>query len=374
MKKLSVIILVLALVITGCGDGKNQSTDGVHIIGKVERPIEGENVVIAKFGGKTGWQPVDTIEVAPSGEINFYVDVKSADFYRISFYNRQIVNLVLDSLTQEVEIMVEGDNPQGEVSIKGSKHTTFIQQIEGKLKDQQADLQDLNAQAREASQNQDNETLERLREEYFDLMRVRQEEFKEYLWSITPSLAVAFGLESLPFEEHYTFYDSVAQKLIASYPNHDYAKQLVDRVEGSRKLAIGAVAPEISLPNPDGEEVALSSLRGNYVLIDFWAAWCRPCRAEMPNVVRLYNEYGDENFEIYGVSLDKTRDAWLKAIDDDGLTWVHVSDLKYFNSEAASTYQIEGIPATYLLDPEGKIIAKGLRGQALAAKLAEIFG
>ena len=108
-------------------------------------------------------------------------------------------------------------------------------------------------------------------------------------------------------------------------------------------------------------------------MIDFWAAWCKPCRAENPNVVRLYNQYKDKGFEVFGVSLDRTREDWLKAIEDDGLTWPQVSDLKYFNSAAAELYQIEAIPATYLLDPDGKIIAKDLRGPALEAKLAKLF-
>ena len=106
-------------------------------------------------------------------------------------------------------------------------------------------------------------------------------------------------------------------------------------------------------------------------MIDFWAAWCNPCRAENPNVVRFYNQY--KGFEVFGVFLNWTREDWLKAIEDDGLTWPQVSDLKYFNFAAAELYQIEAIPATYLLDPDGKIIAKNLRGSALEAKLAKLF-
>lgn len=136
----------------------------------------------------------------------------------------------------------------------------------------------------------------------------------------------------------------------------------------------GQMAPEISLPTPDGEVLSLSDLRGKYVLIDFWAAWCRPCRAENPNVVRVYNQYKDKGFEILGVSLDRTREEWLQAIEADGLTWKHVSDIAYFNSEAAQTYGVKSIPYTVLVDPEGKVIAQRLRGGSLQAKLAEIFG
>ncbi len=109
------------------------------------------------------------------------------------------------------------------------------------------------------------------------------------------------------------------------------------------------------------------------VLIDFWAAWCRPCRQENPNVVRLYNKYRNENFEILGVSLDRTDRAWRKAIADDGLEWIHVSDLSYFNTKAAKDYQVSSIPQTFLIDPEGNIVAKGLRGPTLEAKLKELF-
>ncbi len=137
----------------------------------------------------------------------------------------------------------------------------------------------------------------------------------------------------------------------------------------------GVEAMEISLPTPDGEVIPLSSLRGKYVLLDFWAAWCKPCRAENPTLVANYDKYGGKNFEIYQVSLDQTKDAWVGAIEKDKLgRWKHVSDLKYWQSEAAQLYGVQSIPANYLIDPEGKIIAQNLRGAALGQKLAEIFG
>lgn len=143
--------------------------------------------------------------------------------------------------------------------------------------------------------------------------------------------------------------------------------------EAEKSLGIGAIPPEINLPTPDGPKLKLSSLRGKVVLLDFWAAWCRPCRMENPNVVRLYNKYKDKGFDVYGVSLDRSRADWLKAIQDDKMTWNHVSEIKHWDSEAARAYRVSGIPATWLLDRDGKIIGKNLRGRALEQKLDEIF-
>ena len=136
-------------------------------------------------------------------------------------------------------------------------------------------------------------------------------------------------------------------------------------------INIGDQAIEINLPNPNGEYVKLSSFRGKYVLVDFWASWCGPCRMENPNVVNLYKKYKDKGFEIYGVSLDMDKKSWLEAIQKDNLTWTQVSDLAYWNSIVVANYRISGIPATVLLDKEGKIIAKDLRGPELEAKLKE---
>lgn len=161
--------------------------------------------------------------------------------------------------------------------------------------------------------------------------------------------------------------------LSATVKATESAKAFAEQIATNKKLAIGAVAPDFTQNNTDGKPVKLSDFRGKYVLIDFWASWCGPCRGENPNVVKAYNAYKDKNFTILGVSLDNSKDAWLKAIQDDGLVWNHVSDTRGWQNAVAALYNIRSIPQNLLLDPEGKIVAKNLRGEDLQTKLKEIF-
>jgi peroxiredoxin len=139
---------------------------------------------------------------------------------------------------------------------------------------------------------------------------------------------------------------------------------------------IGAEAPNFSGPTPKGEELALEDAMSKVTLIDFWASWCRPCRIENPNIVSIYNDYKDRGFTVIGVSLDKpnSKDAWLKAIEDDNLEWNHVSNLKYWQEPIAQKYGIRSIPAAFLIDENGIIIGKNLRGNDLREKVKEVLG
>ncbi len=184
--------------------------------------------------------------------------------------------------------------------------------------------------------------------------------------------------------EHLWYFNLVDSSLMSLYPQSEAVKNFHAQVEDIKAkthtatinhtdLDIGSVAPDIVLPNPDGDTISLSSFKGKYVLIDFWASWCRPCRVENPNLVRCNEKYNAKGFEIFQISLDKKREAWIEAIEKDQLHWTHVSDLQYWNSVPVKIYNVQGIPANFLIDRQGKIIAKNLRGDILEAKLSEIF-
>ena len=166
---------------------------------------------------------------------------------------------------------------------------------------------------------------------------------------------------------------SVRSKLDVSLDGTFYVQQIESMIARMEKVQVGSEAPDFTLPDVNGNPVSLSSFRGKYVLVDFWAAWCPDCRKENPNIVSAWEKYKNKNFAILGVSLDRNRDQWLAAIEKDKLTWTQVSDLKYWSSEAAVLYCIRWIPMSFLIDPEGKIVAIGLEGEELHNKLEELL-
>jgi peroxiredoxin len=200
------------------------------------------------------------------------------------------------------------------------------------------------------------------RNEYLTQMAMNEKK------SFIPYFIVSYGALENP---GYEMFQHAVSSAKAADPMSKYTQEIENKFNTEAALMIGGVAPEIKMNNPEGKSLSLHALKGKVVLIDFWASWCGPCRRENPNVVKLYEKYKDQGFEIFGVSLDNDAARWKGAIQSDGLTWAHVSDLLGWQNKAAKQYQVHSIPATFLIDKQGKILAKGLRGAELEAAVAE---
>ncbi len=303
-------------------------------------------------------------EPAPDGTFNQIFAVPEPGFY-VLVYNKQENILVLTG--GDIEVLMDGSKPDGKFEVKGSPDTDYFYEYTKIEERVNAKFNALREKYFAATDKKQAES------EYNSYVQEAVKEVKNFILKTNGSIVSILPANMLDPNEETEFLERMTAVLMAKYPTSGAVKGYATQLAALKATAIGQPAPEISLPSPEGQPVALSSLRGKYVLIDFWASWCGPCRKENPNVVKLYEQHKGKDFEIYGVSLDRDRNAWLEAIRKDGLKWVHVSDLKFWQSGVVPLYRIEGIPMTVLVDKNGVIIAKNLRGEALAEKLSEIL-
>jgi peroxiredoxin len=363
------VVLASAVALLGSCQGNKTASNGSSaytIKGKLQNATAGQIYLFEL--GEQQFVARDTADIAQDGTFKFEGNVNEPTLYRVGLDQQNGLMLVLDNSTINVE--ADASDINGTAKIEGSEDSKLFQQLNNLVTESRQKEAELSQLFNQAISEGKTEEAEKYRQQYFSM----QKELKNFLAQHPGSVVSAFGTLNLinPMTD-FPFADSMATLYSEKIPNSKYTVMLNKRLEQLRTTAVGSVAPDFSLETPEGGSIALSSLRGKYVLIDFWASWCGPCRKENPNVVKMYNRYKDKGFEIFGVSLDQSRDKWLKAIADDKLTWPQVSDLKGWESKAAQLYQVDAIPQTILLDKEGKIIAKGLRGEELEAKLASLL-
>ncbi|MDD2813526.1 MAG: TlpA disulfide reductase family protein, partial [Bacteroidales bacterium] len=350
----------------------------------------GDSLVLEEMTAD-GWQAVHTLVTDEGGRFNLEDTASNPRLLLIQTPGKEYITLlVMDG--DDVNLTADRDNVRSTISVTGSQQTQLLKELDSETSLAMQQLDSIGRIYEEQEAKGDNPMLQQwITDEVGRIMDEQRTFVRSFIerHSSEPAslLALSHQLLQQPIldaNNDFDLYERVDKELTARFPTsllvknlHEFVETIKPQIEAARKIeemvGNGKPAPEISLPNPEGQEVTLSSFRGKYVLLDFWAGWCAPCRRENPNIVKAYNQFKNKGFEIYGVSLDRDRQEWLDAIKADKLAWIHVSDLQFWNSPAAKQYGVQSIPANFLIDPNGIIIDRNLRGGALEARLQEIF-
>jgi len=379
MKKINVRNIFLALGILGFSAAfvfageLVEKGKGYTIYAKTN--LDANSLVILSKITDTKLEIIDTVIISENGVFNF--EGMAADeslLYYITFGTTQPpgIPVVLENGTR-LNMNVTKDDSYN-VEMTGGKYNSQMLKL---FKIYTGYENKMAAFNNEVAKIDPASATEELRAEtsarYNTLMQGRSTDIQNFIANEEASPATYFAIKYLFNQPEPKLVILGSKVMSAQLPNSSDTKNLVTLANSYGPTIEGAMAPEINLKTPEGNTLALSSLRGKVVLIDFWASWCGPCRKENPNVKRIYDKYKDKGFEIYGVSLDNNGDQWKAAIAKDGLGWKHVSDLGGWKSSAAQLYQVHSIPQTFLLDKEGRIIKSGFRSHELETLLQDLL-
>jgi thiol-disulfide isomerase/thioredoxin len=377
-------LLVITIVLFSTSIFAKSVDANITIKGKLEN-AEGKTIVLEYFdNGKP--IIIDSCSIKKNGKFEISATGVNPDFYRIGFGNNNFALLIL-SKGQNLTFGGDAADLNKSYTVTGSKESEEIKEFVTGLNKFSDSNNEINEKYKDPNSTpEEKEALKKKGESTkADFVAFRDEFIGRTYNSLSALTTISHLNDLTDFDQIKKIANGISEK----YPESKYDISMQEKVtqievrvkqeEEAKKAReaseIGHVAPAMNFKSPEGKVITLASLEGNYVLIDFWASWCGPCRRENPNVVKAYNKYKEKGFTVFSVSLDKDKNRWVAAIKQDGLIWPnHVSDLKQWQTEAVKLYGFRGIPHTVLLDKNGVIIAKNLRGAALEDKLKELIG
>lgn len=358
MRKLLLSIVAASMTLAACN-----AQSGYKVTGTVEGMPDGK-AIIATVNGSS----LDTLAKADvkNGSFEFTGNVSEpTGAYIMVIGQRGAIPFMLENANITVNAGQAG------LTVTGSEGQKIYDQFMAINTTTQQEAMKLQQEYQAA--NGDQAKMQAVQEAYAKLMTDAQAKETELIKanpdSYVSTFVIVSGMGQMEYEQLKERYNLLGEKAKASAQGKAIAAQIA-KLEST---AIGQIAPNFTITTPEGESISLYDIKGKVKLVDFWASWCGPCRGENPHVVEIYKEYHPKGLEIFGVSLDNNKEAWVKAIADDGLVWKHGSDLKGWQSAPAQLYSVSGIPHTVLLDENNKIIAKNLRGDELKQKIAELL-
>jgi peroxiredoxin len=383
MRKLSLFICLMVILVA-CEDKKDSFT----IAGTLKN-TPAKVVYIEETNIATGEKQVkDSSAISENGKFSMEVETKEEGVYNLRMQNEAVQFATIINDGAKLNIEADFNKRYDFYNVSGSAASKSIQEYLAKINELQREKFNYLVQADSITKNNGDaalaQSLVQKEADIISQLKTYTQQTVQKANKAPLGLFILATYQEMARNPNYRMNGFTAEELIAfldeminKFPGRADLAGIKKSVEAQipKSMWVGKEAPEISLPDTEGRKVSLSSFRGKYVLVDFWASWCGPCRRENPNVVDAYNKFKGKNFTILGVSLDRPgqKDSWLKAIKDDNLTWTHISDLQFWNSEVVPVYRVQSIPFNVLVDPQGKVIAENLRGDALGQTLQQVL-